>query len=427
MKAAFHTLFGLLLLAEPAGLHAQTYIGNDFDYAVNADGYTLTITGYSGSGGAVAIPTVIDGYQVTAIGDGDAVFGSGSGVTSVTIPPSITSIGQSAFSGGGLTSVTIPGSVMSIGAYAFSACDSLTNATISNGIMNIGEEAFYRCWSLTSVTIPASVTSIGADAFMSCWSMTAITVDEQNSIYSSVDGVLFDKSGTSLIEAPAGLGGRYTVPGGATSIGQDAFAWCPYLTEVTMLNGVTSIAGGAFSECEFLTNVVIPSSVTSIGEYAFYNCNWLTSLTIPGSVTTINEYAFFACALLNSVFFGGNAPAAGSTLFLGDSSPSGSVTVYYLPGTTGWSNTFAGKPTALWQLPQPTILNNGPNFGIQSNTFGFTISWATNSSVVVEASANLASPVWTPLQTNTLTNGSFYFSEPLQTNGTGRYYRISSS
>jgi hypothetical protein len=92
----------------------------------------------------------------------------------------------------------------------------------------------------------------------------------------------------------------------------------------------------------------------------------------------------------------------------------------------GWSSTFAGIPTAQWSLPYPLILQNGPGFGIQSNQFGFTVSWATNLSVVVEASTNLASPGWQPLQTNTLTNGSFYFSDPNWTNFPGRFYRISS-
>jgi hypothetical protein len=101
------------------------------------------------------------------------------------------------------------------------------------------------------------------------------------------------------------------------------------------------------------------------------------------------------------------------------------ATVYYLPGTAGWSNSFVSCPTALWFLPNPQILNNGPNFGLQTNQFGFITSWATNTSVVVEASANLVNPIWTPIQTNTLTNGWFYFSEPVQSNVPGRFYRIS--
>ena len=119
-------------------------------------------------------------------------------------------------------------------------------------------------------------------------------------------------------------------------------------------------------------------------------------------------------------YFAGTAPIADSNVFSDDS-----ATVYYLPGTTGWSNTFAGRPTVFWFLPNPLILNNGPGPGVQSNAFGFTISWATNISVVVGACTNLANPDWVPLRTNALTNGSFYFSDPQWKNFPGRFYRIS--
>jgi hypothetical protein len=100
------------------------------------------------------------------------------------------------------------------------------------------------------------------------------------------------------------------------------------------------------------------------------------------------------------------------------------ATVYYLPGTVGWGGTFGGRPTALWVLPYPLILNNGPGFGVQTNGFGFIISWATNISVVVEACTNLAHPVWSPVRTNTLTGGSSYFSDPQWTNHPARFYRL---
>jgi hypothetical protein len=99
------------------------------------------------------------------------------------------------------------------------------------------------------------------------------------------------------------------------------------------------------------------------------------------------------------------------------------ATVYYLPGTTGWSNTFAGLPAMLWN---PLFQASGPSFGVQSNQFGFNITWASGQTIVVEACTNLANPVWIPLETVTLTNGTFYFSDPQWTNYPGRYYRISS-
>jgi hypothetical protein len=102
------------------------------------------------------------------------------------------------------------------------------------------------------------------------------------------------------------------------------------------------------------------------------------------------------------------------------------ATVYYLPGTTGWGTTFGGRPTALWFLPNPLILNIGLNFAVQTNRFGFIISWATNLSVVVEACTNLANPIWSPVGTNNLTGGWSYFSDLQWTNYLGRFYRLRS-
>ena len=102
------------------------------------------------------------------------------------------------------------------------------------------------------------------------------------------------------------------------------------------------------------------------------------------------------------------------------------VTIYYLPGTTGWGSTFGGRPTALWFLPNPLILNNGPSFGVKTNLFGFIISWATNIPVAVEACTNAANHTWSPVSTNSLTNGSSYFSDPQWTNYPARFYRLRS-
>ena len=213
-----------------------------------------------------------------------------------------------------------------------------------------------------------------------------------------------------------------TIPGSVASVGEEAFYNCPNLTSVSIPGSVTNIGNYAFEVCSGLTSVTIPASVTRIGDYAFMQCSDLTSIAIPVSVASIGDYAFMQCANLTNVYFTGNAPTADSTVFFSDNT----AKVYYLPGTTGWSNTFAGLPTAPWFLPNPMILNSAPSVGAQGNAFGFTISWTTNASVVVEASTNLANPVWTPIQTNALTNGLFYFSEAMQKNIPGRFYRIRS-
>ena len=263
----------------------------------------------------------------------------------------------------------------------------VTIPTNINGltVTTIGEYAFNDLTNLTSVTIPDSVTSIGASAF----SLTSLT--------------------------------NVTIGNGVTSIGELAFYYCTSLTSVTIGNSVTSIGFQAFIDCTHLTSVTIPNSVTSIGNGAFYNCASLTSVTIPNSVTSIGSSAFRACISLTEVYFQGNSPTPtnDSTVFSSDP-----ATVYYLPGTTGWGAMFDGLPTAPWFLPNPLILNREPNFGVQPSGFGFTISWATNVSVVVEAAANLANPVWIPVSTNTLTGGTNYFSDPQWTNYPRRFYHV---
>lgn len=97
--------------------------------------------------------------------------------------------------------------------------------------------------------------------------------------------------------------------------------------------------------------------------------------------------------------------------------------VYYLPSTTGWTTNFAGRPTAPW-LPQ--LQPTGVSFGVQTNQFAFNINWASGQTVVVEACTNLFHPDWQPVQTNTLTTGSAYFSDPQWTNYPGRFYRLRS-
>jgi hypothetical protein len=174
-----------------------------------------------------------------------------------------------------------------------------------------------------------------------------------------------------------------------------------------------------FTGCSNLTSITIPGSVGSIGGDEFADCGSLTNATIGNGVTNIGESAFAYCRSLTSVYFRGNAPAASSAAFAFDEN----ATVYYLPGTTGWSNSFAGRPAVLWN---PLIQTGDGSFGVQNNQFGFNITGTTNIPIVVEASTSLASPVWIPLQSLTLTNGSYYFSEPLQTNSSGRYYRIGS-
>ncbi len=367
---------------------------------------SIMITGYNRSTNVVSIPDKLNGLPVTSIGGG--AFEGCTSLTSVTIPDSVTSIGGSAFSEcAGLSSVTIPGSVTSIGESAFFRCTSLesvtipdsvtsigyeafsycrlTSVTIPNSVTSIGYEAFSYC-RLTNVTIPNSVTSIGYAAFSSCTSLTAITVDTDNPVYISVAGVLVDKSQTTLMQYPAGkAGSQYMIP-----------------------DGVTSIEGGAFSGCTSLTGVTIPNSVASIGGGAFYGCTGLKGAHFKGDApSSVGSYIFY-------VRWDDHWPPWNLRF---------NVPVYYLAGTTGWGDTFADCPTALWL---PEMQASDASFGVKTNQFGFNISWASDKVIVVEASTTLTKPSWSPVATNTLNSGSSSFSDPQWMNYPTRFYRIRS-
>ena len=169
-------------------------------------------------------------------------------------------------------------------------------------VTSIGYHAFYDGSSLTSITIPEGVTSIDSYAFDDCSSLTSINVSENNKNYCSVDGVLFNKDKTELIQYPIKKEGTsYKIPNSVTSIGDRIFRWCENLTSITIPNSVTSIGQEAFLGCSSLTSITIPNSVTSIEKWVFAECSSLTSITIPEGVTSIGSYAFYDCSSLTSI------------------------------------------------------------------------------------------------------------------------------
>jgi Serine/threonine protein kinase len=249
--------------------------------------------------------------SVTSIGN-DAFYKCYS-LQSVIIPDSVTSIGDSAFVGcESLHSVTIPDSVTSIGVRAFYCCKSLQSVTIPDSVTSIGDGAFYDCESLQSVTIHDSVTSIGDRVFWRCESLQSVTIpdsvtsigNEAFSGCSSLQSVTIPDSVTSIgdeaFENCKSLQ-SVTIPDSVTSIGAEAFRYCYSLHSVTIPDSVTSISYNAFGDCWSLQSVTIPESVTSIGNWAFSDCKSLQSVTIPDSVTSIGDGAFSHCLSLHSV------------------------------------------------------------------------------------------------------------------------------
>jgi hypothetical protein len=190
-------------------------------------------------------------------------------------------IDYSAFEGcSGLTSLTIPNSVTKINLWAFAYCSGLTSVTIGSGINDIGERTFLGCSGLTQVNIPSSITYIGYGAFTGCSGLTSINVDTASTYFTSEDGVLFSKYMGMLLMYPEGKQGGYTIP-----------------------SSVTRVDSWTFAYCSALTSVSIPSGVTDIGEYAFTHCSGLTSITnLRTEPQTIDDDMFYgvdksACTL----------------------------------------------------------------------------------------------------------------------------------
>ena len=240
----------------------------EFEYQILKDG-TAEITAYIGSETDISIPSKIDGYTVTSIGN-NAFYECWS-LKKVIIPDGVTSIGQRAFyKCSCLTSIDIPDSVSSIGSSAFYSCESLTNIRIPDGVTMINSGTFYNCESLTNIIIPDSVTSIGYNAFKFCEKLNSIKLS---------DNVI--------------------------SIDDDAFGYCKSLTSITIPDSVTSIGQWTFSYCYSLIDISIPNGVLFIDDSTFFNCESLKSITITNSIKRINSSAFGLCDSLSDVYYDG--------------------------------------------------------------------------------------------------------------------------
>ena len=193
--------------------------------------------------------------------------------------------------------------VTSIGSKAFAYCQELTSATIPNSVTSISNCAFEGNKNLKTVYIGSGVSSIGSLSFEVCYGLQEINVSPSNPYYSSVDGVLFNKSQTELVTCPSGRKGAYTIPNTVTTIGKSAFFACDYLTSITIPSSVTVIDGWGISSCSGLKSLIIPNSVTTIGERALQGCFGLTTLIIPKSVTSIGPDAFILCNGLKEIYY----------------------------------------------------------------------------------------------------------------------------
>ena len=267
------------------GRHELTYI-TYIDGVAQDEVYTATVYGRwkyevvdggavitetTQTSGAVTIPAEIDGYPVRDIADG--LFNGCTGVRNVTIPDSVTSIGERAFYNcSGLTSVMIPNSVTSIGEWAFRDCSGIKSVTVPQYVLDRHLSIFSSYQSITNVAYSGVITNISASAFSGCSGLTSVTI-----------------------------------PDSVTNIGERAFYNCSGLASVTIGNSVTSIGEWAFRDCSGLTGVTLPgdllSDVGSVADLFPDSCTTIQSLTLTGKAIEISDHAFAGCEALKTISF----------------------------------------------------------------------------------------------------------------------------
>jgi len=287
------------------------YIENCFQWRVEPDG-NVTIIGYTGTSGIIEIPRDINGMTVTKIGDyafAD-VFEDNGILSSVIIPDTVTTIGKNAFTYNIISNVYIPNSVTTIGENAF-AYNRLTSVIIPESVTTIKDYAFAKN-NLTVVNIHRNIKTIGKGVFVRNSNLTEINVDFDNENYISIDGALYNKNGTNLIQWPGGKTENIIIPDNVTTIGVSAFLDMN-LTSIIIPNSVNYIEENAFSINQ-LTSINIPNSVRIIANGAFSR-NLLNNITIPDNVTIIGNFAFFANENITNIIIGNGVTKIGERTF----------------------------------------------------------------------------------------------------------------
>lgn len=322
---------------------AEEYDYSDLmTYETNEDGTAKIVRfNYKDDLTEIVIPETINDYgeeyTVTSIGAYAFSTGWNSTLKKVTIPKTVTTIEEYAFSGcSALETIELSEGLKTIGEYAFQSCTNIKSIDIPEGVETIGERAFSYNVFAENLSIPKSVKSIGDGAFLAC-RLKTITVAEDNENFSAEDAILYNKDKTEIVAYSCGkTDTSYTIPESVTSIRAYAF-WRCNLENITIPSKVNFIGDSVFSSSPALTEIsvveengsyysengvlfskdkkkliiypmakadtsyVIPSGVETIGAYAFLYCDKLTSVTIPESVTTIGEWAFDGCSNLTSV------------------------------------------------------------------------------------------------------------------------------
>lgn len=352
----------LLSLPALAQDFSYTYEGQTVNYTVLSDTEVSTKAGIG-----VAYGTLVNGdlvlpahpmdgdkeYNLTKIAEKS--FYNNEGLTSVSIPETVTSIGTAAFTncigltkaefadmeslcsiefgndvanplyyahnlyiaGELVTEPQIPDGITNIKNYTFCGCRSITSVQIPGTVTSLGFGAFANCRSLISVILPPSVTALGNTAFQNCSGLlksvcpdkftnpfgvgTVIRYPAGDAVVEN--GVVYSLDKTTLYFVPITTEGAFEIPSPVAKINKDAFRYCNDITSVTIPESVTSIDNDTFKECTGLTSVSLPNTLTTIGANAFNGCTALTAVTIPEAVTSIDSFAFLGCDALETLNF----------------------------------------------------------------------------------------------------------------------------
>ena len=371
-------------------------VSGNYMYSVDENGNATIVKYTFPPTGALTLPYEMNGFPVTAIGEG--AFRNSTKLTSVVVPAGVTTIGSSAFEGctaltditlpvgvqtvgdrafascSALKEVVLPVGVTGVGASVFSDCTSLTGVRIPSGVVSIGYRAFYRCTSLTSVTLPASVKTISNCAFQGCRALETLVLP--SGVTSIGDWAFYQCTALSGITIPSGVAkiGPKTffacsslksvdLPSGLTGISESAFEGCSALTGVVIPGGVQTVSKYAFADCRSLSAVTLSSGVTEIDDDAFYRCSALKSADIPASVKRVGNYAFYECNALTEIGL------AYGTAYIGESAFEGctSLAAIDIPGSV-WdigSAAFMGC-TALQRASLSEGVRHIGNYGFQN-------------------------------------------------------------
>ena len=249
---------------------------------------------------------------VTCIESG--TFKGCSKLANIDIPEWITSIGDQAFAKSGLKNVVIPASVTDFSDGMFRDCNELQYVTFSNGITKVSVDGFgewfARCKKLKKIIIPKSLENIDfAQICLENESLEAIEIDNNNQAYQSIDGIVYNKSGTKMLFCPKGFKGEAIIPDGVKEL--DTWWWggfgnCRKLESVVIPGSVETIDQSAFLHCKELKKVIIKDGVKTIRNAAFENCTGLTDITIPASVTEMDAHITYVYYGLGDPFYGCN-------------------------------------------------------------------------------------------------------------------------